>query len=31
MYMKKKDLEKIGDIVAINIKSILEKQMNYEK
>lgn len=29
--MKKKDLEKIGDIVAINIKSILEKQMNYEK
>jgi hypothetical protein len=31
MYMKKKDLEKIGDIVAINIKSVLEKQMNYEK
>lgn len=29
--MKKKDLEKIGDIVAINIKSILEKQKNYEK
>lgn len=33
--MKKKDLEKIGDIVAINIKSVLEKQlekqMNYEK
>ena len=29
--MKKKDLEKISDIVAINIKSILEKQMNYEK
>ena len=28
--MKKKDLEKIGDIVAINIKSVLEKQLEKE-
>jgi hypothetical protein len=31
MYMKKKDLKKIGDIVSFNIKTVLENQMNYAK
>lgn len=31
MYMKKKDLKKIGDIVALNMKEVLTQQMNYEK
>jgi hypothetical protein len=29
--MKKKDLKKIGDIVALNMKDVLTQQMNYEK